>query len=57
MPTNATSTVSLDELEEKFLTIGQHVDQILLSSSTSFQSAFSSRGGNNDLNTKLEMIF
>ena len=40
MITVDTSTITLDELEEKVLTMGQHVDQVLLRESSSQSSTF-----------------
>jgi hypothetical protein len=54
MITVDTSTITLDELEEKVLTMGQHVDRVLLRDSQS--SAFVFDAPENDINVKLDKV-
>jgi len=50
------STMTLDELEEKVLTRGQHVDQVLLRESSSQSSAFVSGASDKDINVQLDKV-
>jgi hypothetical protein len=51
-----TSTATLDELEDKVLTIGQHVDQVLSCGSSSHSSAFMSATSPKDIDIKLDNV-
>ena len=51
-----TSTITLDELEEKVLTMGQHVDQVLLRESSSQSLAYVSGALNRNINVKLDNV-
>ena len=50
MLTVDTSTITQDELEDKVLTMGQHVDQVLMRDSSLQSSAFVSDASNTTLN-------
>jgi hypothetical protein len=50
-----TSTVALDELEEKVLTIGQNMDQVMSKDSSSHSSAFMAVNSN-DIDIKLDNV-
>ncbi len=56
MITVDTSTITQDELEEKVLTIGQHVDQVLLRDSSLQSSAFVSDASNTDIDVQLDKV-
>ncbi len=56
MVTVDTSTITLDELVEKFLTIGQHVDQVLLRNSSPQSLAFVSSASNTDFIVQLDNV-
>ena len=56
MVTVDTSTVTLDELEDKVLTMGQHVDQVLSSGSSAHSSAFMFVTASKDIDTKLDIV-
>ena len=51
-----TSTVALDELEDKVLTMGQHVDQVLYSGSSAHLSIFMSVTSSKDIDIKLDNV-
>jgi hypothetical protein len=50
------SIVTLDELEDKVLTMGQHVDQGLSSESSAHSSAFMPDTSPNEIGTKLDNV-
>ena len=56
MITVDTSTITLDELEENVLTMGQHVDQVLMRELSPQSSAFVSGASNADLNVQLDNV-
>ena len=56
MITVDTSTITQGELEEKVLTMGQHVDQVLLRDSSPQSSAFVSGASNKDINVQLDKV-
>ena len=51
-----TSTITQDELEEKVLTMGQHVDQVLLRDSSRQSSAFVFGASNTYINVQLDKV-
>ena len=56
MITVYTSTVTLDELEDKVLTMGHHVDQVLSSGSSAHSSSFMFVTPSKDIDTKLDNV-
>ena len=56
MITVDTSTATLDELEDKVLTMGQHVDQVLSSGSSAHSSTFMSATSPKDIDIKLDNV-
>jgi hypothetical protein len=56
MITVDTSTITLDELEEKVLTMGQHVDQVLPRESSSYSSTCVCGALDRDINVKLDKV-
>ena len=50
-----TSTVTLDELEDKFLTMGQHVDQVMSKKCSSHSVAFM-QINSKDIDIKLDNV-
>jgi len=56
MITVDTSTVTLDELEDKVLTMGQHVDQVLSNGSTAHSSSSMFVNSPKDIVTKLDNV-
>jgi len=51
-----TSTVTLDELEDKVLTVGQHLDQVLSSGSSAHSSTFMYVTSPKGIDTKLDNV-
>ena len=56
MITVYTSIVTLNELEDKVLTMGQHVDQFMSNESSSSSSAFVSANAHKDIDIKLDNV-
>ncbi len=56
MITVDTSTITLNELEEKVLTIGQYVDLVLLRESSAQSSSFVFDVSDKDINVKLDKV-
>ncbi len=56
MITIDTSTATLDELEEKVLTMRQHVDQVLSKESSSHSSTLMYANSNKDIDIKLDNV-
>ena len=56
MITIDTSSVTLDELEDKVLTMGQHADQVLSNGSSSHSSTFMSATSPKDIDIKLDNV-
>jgi hypothetical protein len=56
MITVDTSTITQDELEEKVLTMGQHVDQVLMRDSSLRSSAFVSDASTTYINVQLDKV-
>jgi len=56
MITVDTSTITLDELEDKVLTMGQHVDQVLSSGSSTHSTTSMSVTSSKDIDTKLDNV-
>jgi hypothetical protein len=51
-----TSIITLDELEDKVLTMGKHVDQIVSDESSSHSSAFVYANAHKDIDIKLDIV-
>ncbi len=51
-----TSTITLDELEDKVLTMGQHVDQALSNESLVHSSTFMFATSSKDIDIKLDNV-